>query len=465
MLERNVARGVLMTATASSSASRVDWVDALRGSALVGILLWHAIEHWDFLRYPERTPEWIRPLDRLTTKVGHLLFAGKAYAIFAMLFGVSFYLILRGWSRRGAPFRSLFLYRIALLGIFGYLHGILYCGDVLLVMAALGVPLLLVHWASSRVLVVLSTLLLLQIPGLWQTFRVVTDAAYQPPEPHYWSIYRELSTAFADGSLWEVSVLNLGPGQLSRIWWNLETGRASQMLGLFLWGLLLGRSGALDEVERAVGVARRVLPWGIVGTLAMTVLQKGVEASSLEGLRLLAVEGVVTSYRSLAQTVVWASGFVLLYQWAKSRALLSLLAPYGRMSLTAYVTQGLVGVPLFYGYGLGLYRHLGPFYSGLLGCGLVVAQVAGAHWWFRWFAYGPLEWLWRCLTFRSFATPLRRRPREEVVVDRNARSSEPTRGESEVVRAEPAVSSSALMGDVLAVPTTVEHADGSSRKG
>lgn len=455
-----------MTATASSPASRVDWVDALRGSALVGILLWHAIEHWGFMRYPERTRDWIRPLDRLTTKVGHLLFAGKAYAIFAMLFGVSFYLILRGWSRRGMPFRRLFLYRLALLALFGYLHGILYCGDVLLVMAALGVPLLLVHRAESRVLVVLSTLLLMQLPELWQTFRVLTDAGYQPSEPHYWSIYEKLSVTFADGSLEEVSAVNLGLGQMSRIWWTIETGRASQMLGLFVWGLLLGRSGALDHVDRAVWLARRALVWGLAGALGMIVLQKGVAASSLEGMRLWVVEGLVTSYRALAQAVVWASVFVLVYQWAKMRAVLSLLAPYGRMSLTGYVTQGLVGIPLFYTYGLGLYRHLGPFYSGLLGAVLVMAQVAWAHLWFRWFTYGPLEWLWRCLTFRSFATPFRRRPRpiEAISVPQGASLPDPSSGVG-VVQAEPAMLPSALLGDALALPATVKQVDGSGQKG
>jgi uncharacterized protein len=68
-----------------------------------------------------------------------------------------------------------------------------------------------------------------------------------------------------------------------------------------------------------------------------------------------------------------------------------------------------VGVPLFYGYGLALYRYLGPFYSVLGGAGFFVIQGTVAHLWLARFHYGPLEWLWRAGTFLNFRTPMRRR--------------------------------------------------------
>ncbi len=123
---------------------------------------------------------------------------------------------------------------------------------------------------------------------------------------------------------------------------------------------------------------------------------------------LYVTDNLVSSYCNVAQMAIWAGGFVLLYQWAKARAALRLLAPYGRMSLTGYVTQALVGVPLFYGYGLALYRYVGPFFSVLGALGYGVVQCTVAHLWLRRFYYGPLEWLWRALTFCSFATPMRR---------------------------------------------------------
>jgi uncharacterized protein len=85
------------------------------------------------------------------------------------------------------------------------------------------------------------------------------------------------------------------------------------------------------------------------------------------------------------------------------------------MSLTCYVTQGLVGIPLFYGYGLALYRYLGSFYSILFGIALFIVQCVFAHLWLKRFVYGPLEWLWRSFTFLTFATPMRKRRRMDIV--------------------------------------------------
>lgn len=75
-------------------SSRIELVDALRGSALLGILLLHSIEHFDFLRYPPFQTEWLARWNVRVTEAGFFLFGGKAYAIFALMFGFSFFLIL-----------------------------------------------------------------------------------------------------------------------------------------------------------------------------------------------------------------------------------------------------------------------------------------------------------------------------------------------------------------------------------
>jgi len=98
-----------MSKISPDSSSRIEIVDALRGSALFGILLLHSIEHWDFLRYPVNAPDWLRNLDRNTHDIGFFLFGGKAYAIFALMFGLSFFLILDRWSAHGINFRGRFL--------------------------------------------------------------------------------------------------------------------------------------------------------------------------------------------------------------------------------------------------------------------------------------------------------------------------------------------------------------------
>ncbi|CAN0598703.1 unnamed protein product [Ectocarpus sp. 12 AP-2014] len=100
-----------------------------------------------------------------------------------------------------------------------------------------------------------------------------------------------------------------------------------------------------------------------------------------------------------AQTFLWIAVFVLLYKKAKPEKWLSKLAPYGRMALTNYVLQSIIGTFLLYGWGLGLLGELRQAYTLLLALVLVALQMWLSKLWLQNFKYGPLEWLWRSLTF------------------------------------------------------------------
>lgn len=388
--------------------SRIDLIDALRGSALFGILLLHSIEHWDFTRYPPNPPAWLRALNAQTHDLGFFLFGGKAYAIFAMMFGVSFFLILDRWSQRGINFRGRFLWRLTVLAAFGFLHGIIYTGDILLVIAVLGLPLVFFYKLGNRALAWISVALVLQFPSLWETGRVLFEHGYQFPQPRHWAIYGHLWGVYSNGTFLDVTRTNLWEGQLARIWWTIESGRYTQMMGLFVWGLLLGRARVFEDAARSVRVAKQALLWGAVGFAILFPIKLHLGGWGLRDMGLYVTDNLVSSYCNIAQMAVWSGGFVLLYQWARARAALNLFAPYGRMSLTCYVTQALVGVPLFYGYGLALYRYVGPFFSVLGALAYFAIQCTAAHLWLRRFHYGPLEWLWRAFTSCSFATPMRK---------------------------------------------------------
>ena len=399
------------------SASRLRIVDSLRGSALVGILLLHSIEHWDFLRYPADSSVWLHKLNMQTDEFGVFLFSGKAYAIFALMFGLSFHLILTSWSKREANFEGRYLWRLTVLGIFGYLNGLIYCGDILLVLAVLGIPLVWLNRLGNRALMAISIVLVLQIPLLWETGRVLCDHGYQPPPHRYLTINEELYTIFANGSFVDVIKANMWQGQLSRIWWTIETGRHTQMLGLFIWGMLLGRARIFENSIRCVRLARRALLWGLIGFAGIYTLKLHFADWELTDMRLYVLHNLFISYNHLALMAVWIGGFVLLYQGTIPRAMLQLLEPLGQMSLTCYVTQGLFSVPVFYGFGLALYRTMGPFYSVLYGALFFLIQCVVAHLWLKHFRYGPLEWLWRCATFLTFQIPFRKRRADSSGID------------------------------------------------
>jgi uncharacterized protein len=389
---------------------RLDIVDALRGSALFGILLLHSVEHWDFLHLPEHSPAWLAALDQQAIEWGYLLFGGKAYAIFALLFGVSFYITLDSWTDRSRNASGRFLWRLAVLAGLGYLHGLLYCGDILTVIAALGVPLVLLNRLGSRALGAVAIALLLQLPQWPEAIHVLADSSFTPSQPEHWHLYALTDPVFANGSFGELLRLNAWTGQAAKWWWVIETCRYPQMLGLFVCGLLLGRSGAIQDPLRLRRLAWRALVLGAAGIGLMLLVRSGVDALGLQGTRQMAVGGLVNAYANLAQTAVWAGGFVLLYQWAAAGAWLRVFVPYGRMSLTCYVTQAVAGVPFFYGFGLGMYRHVGPFFALFFALAVFTLQCALAHAWLKRFSYGPLEWVWRAATLRSLQVPMRRTP-------------------------------------------------------
>jgi uncharacterized protein len=219
-------------------------------------------------------------------------------------------------------------------------------------------------------------------------------------------MFGEATEVFATGSLADVLRLNAWQGQLTKWWWLWESWRWPQMLGLFACGLLLGRSGVLHDAARLRRLAWRALVAGLAGFGLVWLAQRGIATLGLQGRRAQVVADLPAMYGNLAQAAVWAGGFALLYP--RARRMLGMLAPYGRMSLTCYVTQAVIGVPFFYAFGLGMYRYVGPFAALFFALAVFALQCAFAHAWLKRYAYGPLEWLWRAATLRTLQVPMRR---------------------------------------------------------
>ncbi|MFT3780995.1 MAG: DUF418 domain-containing protein [Nibricoccus sp.] len=398
-----------MSKPLSAPPPRIDIVDALRGSALLAILLLHSVEHFDFLRYPEAQPDWLSHLNEHVRDAAFFLFGGKAYSLFAMMFGLSFFILLDRAAQRGVNFRWRFLWRLTVLGIIGYLHSLLYCGDILSILAVLGVPLVMFYGLSNRLLGCLTGLLLLQIPLWWQLVRVWLDGSFVPLPAQAGQYYRAIYPAFSEQGFLAVVQANAVNGQLGKWWWMIGNGRVSQMLGLFGLGLFLGRKRIFEDPAMCVRYAKRALLVSVIAFGVFYYVELHVRGWMPQGNGRRFGYALAKSYAQLAQMILWVSGFVLLYHLTKVRAALRLLIPYGRMSLTCYVTQAVFWVPIYYNFGLGLYRQWGQFYSILGGAGFFVVQLACAHWWLKRFHYGPLEWVWRSATLLSLKQPFRKK--------------------------------------------------------
>ena len=110
-----------MTQTLKTS-ERLGVVDALRGFALLAIVLLHNLEHYNLFLVPENVPAWLQTIDKYAWDILFFLFAGKAYATFSLLFGFSFYIQFHNAEKRGIDFRGRFAWRMCLLFLFAQLH-------------------------------------------------------------------------------------------------------------------------------------------------------------------------------------------------------------------------------------------------------------------------------------------------------------------------------------------------------
>ena len=154
-----------MTQTLKTS-ERLGVVDALRGFALLAIVLLHNLEHYNLFLAPENVPAWLQTIDKYAWDTLFFLFAGKAYATFSLLFGFSFYIQFHNAEKRGIDFRGRFAWRMCLLFLFAQLHALFYNGDILLLYAVVGFALIPVCKLKDKTVFWIALILLLQ-PYEW----------------------------------------------------------------------------------------------------------------------------------------------------------------------------------------------------------------------------------------------------------------------------------------------------------
>lgn len=390
---------------------RINSIDALRGFALIGIMLLHCMERFDLTLAPVvESPFW-QAIDTAVYDSLYFLFSGKSYAMFSLLFGLSFFMQMDSQAAKGVDFRGRFLWRLALLFLFGYINGLVYMGEFFMVYAVLGVFLIPLYKVPTRWLLVLCVLLFLQIPAVISFVSLLSDNVANEPTAaaaYMDRLFERAADVFINGSLMDVLSFNTFDGQSAKCLWVFNNFRYLQLLGLFIAGMLIGRQGIHKSEEKMVKYSHLFLPyclafWAVFYAVAFLLPVWGVD-----GFALRVGQTLFKTYGNLGQMMVYFCGFTLLYYRYKGQKVLDRIAPVGRMSVTNYMVQSIVGVSLFYGFGGNFAVEFNYLQSFLLGAAFCVIQIAYSNWWIKRFYYGPMEWLWRSLTWFQ-VVPLSRR--------------------------------------------------------
>ena len=358
-----------MRQTIASKTPRIEVVDALRGFAVMAILLVHNLEHFIFPVYPDAAsqPGWINILDEGVFSVTFSLFAGKAYAIFALLFGLTFYIQYTNQQKKGKDFGYRFLWRLLL-------------------------------W-SDRTVFILAIFLLLQ-PVEWYHYVMnLFNPAHSLPDLGVGQMYGEVAEYTKEGDFWKFIRGNVTLGQKASLFWAIGAGRFLQTAGLFLLGMLIGRKQLFVASEATIRFWVKALIWSAVlfGPLYQLKVQL-MDAGQPDIIR-QTVGVVMDMWQKFAFTIVLVASFVLLYQTEKFRKLTADLRFYGKMSLTNYISQSIAGAIIYFPFALYLAPYCGYTVSLLIGFAFFLLQVRFCKWWLKAHKQGPLESIWHKLTW------------------------------------------------------------------
>lgn len=385
---------------------RTTLLDALRGFALFGVV-WsnYAFLSLWFFSPPEQRDAlpgaaWDGPL----TTFHDILIDGKFYSIFSLLFGIGFGFFLE----KGGAGRARFIRRMLVLLVIGWLHlRYLWGGDILALYALLGLLLPLFRRAADRALLIIATLLILS-PIAVDTANLLTGGAYDPVRPIDKAIMAdeavngpipEAFQAAANGGWAEFQTL-AKRGVLLRAWIIVSSNRPQKVLGLFLLGLWVARRKLFVDPAQHRRPLSRVcvagfamgLPFCTLYWYATHFLRQFPDPQGL-------VATVAYALGVVPLALAYAAGFALLWTHVHWQARLQVLAPMGRMALTNYLTQTVIGIALFYGVGLGWGMRVSVVGYEAIALAVFIVQVLWSRWWLKRFRFGPMEWGWRSLTY------------------------------------------------------------------
>lgn len=385
------------------SNSRVEIIDVWRGFAIFGIFVVNiVIMNSTFLNQDEFAKQWTSHIDQIAERILQLFFYTKFFPIFSFLFGlgIAMQAIKRIENKKDSV--SFFVRRMFVLFIFGVFHIVfLWSGDVLNLYAILGLLTLFMLRKSNNTILALAAFFLF-FPFYDQLLELLFNLFNFKPESYLadynGSIVNEAiryGTYFEGVKLRLLEYLANAPMLFGYL--------APVALSMFLLGLYLGKNKIQEFLE--VFIQRIKMPMLILAVL--TNMYRGLFLFVLPNLdvyktevwHLIFIKLMVLSDITMGLFYLWVIGW--LWYYTKWKIVLSPLKYVGRMALTNYILQSVIGLFLFSSIGLRLYESLSPTQTFLTAITVFIIQVLLSKIWLTYFRYGPLEWVWRCFTYKK----------------------------------------------------------------
>ena len=394
-----------------ASTERIFTIDVLRGIALLGVLVanvWLWFSGTIFL-FPGLRSELHRfTIDALTFYFIGIFISGKALSTFSFLFGLGFAVQMMRAEARGARIAPVYSRRLAVLLMLGAIHGVLlWYGDILFTYAVLGFALLVFRRRKDRTLLVWAIILVLVLPLVLGTIPLILHVTGKMPDKPPAERVAEMTKEnranlelLASDSYPQIVRGNLT--MLRNMYVSPKALGLFMFLGLFLLGLYAGRRRILENPAGHRRLLRRIVVWGfpvgLASTLAGVALRVAFDIETAIAMPWFPLAMMAsTAFGTIPFALAYIAAAALLIQQPAWHARLKRFGPVGRMALSNYLSQTVICMAIFYGGDLlGTYR---PALYLLVSLAIFAVQVWWSAWWLARYRFGPMEWVWRSLTY------------------------------------------------------------------
>ncbi len=402
----------LLTLEPVQNQERIELLDTIRGFALLGILIANMAWYSSPALYADMLGRnmWTGLWDTTTSSFINLFVQGKFYSMFSFLFGLGFVLFFERAKERTTKPKLLFYRRLFILLLIGLVHAFfIWYGDILVTYALLGFllplffnlkPKTLIKWVISLFSIFL--LFLAFVMGLVALGEMFNEGAVSDSlQPFYTDMESRMESAihaYGQGTFSEIMAQRTSDTLFS---YSGIFASLFVIFPLFLLGLYVGGKKIFQHIETNLALIRKTWQWSLVIGLTMSMVK--FIFKNLMGADYFSFDTVIhTGAGFLGDTglcLFFMTSIILLYQNRKWKSKLKHFSYVGRMALSNYLLQSIICTTIFYNYGLGLYGKVGPALGLLLSIVIFTIQLIISKYWFRYYQFGPIEWLWKSLTY------------------------------------------------------------------
>lgn len=402
--------------TPIAAQERETFMDVLRGIAILGIFIANLAGFSWYVEGTGATGPWLLPKqDHIMAFLHHMYIEGKFYSIFSLLFGWGIALQIKRGASKGIDALPVVRRRLCWMLVLGFIHVMLWPGDIVFFYAMLGFILLPLRKLSDKALLITgSALILLPIalyaarsqwpilnwPSnfLFETGSKVQGAITGVPLHSDEEFGQYLATA-----TWGEALLTGIPGFFFRYGYLFFVSRIPKVLGMFLIGYALGRSGFYQNIQQHKKILYAIIAFGIIVGLPANYMLAHYMSYNMGDYwqmnKLGLYQTIAYAFGVVPLALTYVAILMLIFQNKSVAKALSVFAPVGKMAFSNYILQTIIGTVVFIGAGFGFLGKVGPVYYTIFGVLVFIMQIVISHWWLKHFNYGPVEYLWRSATY------------------------------------------------------------------